>query len=138
MRAAKIDTFFAAGEQQGLVSKAGELLSLQRIVEKSLPAQLVQLCHVGKCADGTLTIYADNGAVAAKLKQLQETLLFRLQSRGIHSLKIRVWTQKPVELPHGSPQKMSEMGLASFMELESELPDSPLKDAVHHLLQRGK
>ena len=60
---------------------------------KIAPPQLAQRCALGGFVEGNLTIYADNGAIAAKLRQMLPSLLLKFQAMGYEVTAIRIAVQ---------------------------------------------
>ncbi|MDD5241285.1 MAG: DUF721 domain-containing protein [Sulfuricella sp.] len=123
---------------QTLLRQAQKLLELQKVWGEITPKPLATASRVGTVNLQTLVVYADNGAVAAKLKQLVPTLLAKLQARGVEVTAIRVDVQVNPLTPGKKPKNLavSHNALASLEKLENSLADSPLKNALHSLIQR--
>ena len=62
------DCLKAEGGLARLTDHAARLLRLQRIFESAVPRPLVRGARVVNLKLGRLVIYADNGAIAAKLR----------------------------------------------------------------------
>lgn len=87
-----------------------------------------------------LTIAADNGAVAAKLRQMTPNLQKTLQECGYEVTLIQVRVQVSHLAPVSTPTKpvLSTGGKKQLSELADTLADSPLKRALQGLLRRSK
>ncbi|MBI5752721.1 MAG: DUF721 domain-containing protein [Hydrogenophilales bacterium] len=144
MTARKLNTFLSepASPLNRLARAAQRLNAISRIWETIAPIGLARSCRVGRLDDGVLTLLADNGAIASKIKQQLPSLLEKLQTRGSEITGIRVDVQ--VKIP--SPEKViapkpgiSPQSLASLEKLDADLTDSPLKEALTNLIkhQRG-
>lgn len=87
----------------------------------------------------TLIIGADNGAVAAKLRQISNELISSFLTRGCEvtgiQIRVQVRIQPQVEPPR--PRKVGENGNKALEEFAVELEDSPLKDALKRLAKRS-
>ena len=57
------------------------------------PPQLAQRCALGGFFKRKLTIYARNGAIAAKLRQTLPSLLSKFQAKGYEVTAIRIAVQ---------------------------------------------
>jgi len=84
------------------------IAALQRLYEVSAPPELISASRVVGDRDGTLMIAADNGAIAAKLRQLAPRLLKNLQKQwaevtGIH---IQVQVSQAAPRPQPASQKI--------------------------------
>jgi len=102
------------------------------------PPSLARSSRVGQVEQGHLILLADNGAVAAKLRQMLPTLLEEFQRRScpIREIWVRVEvTARVVRRP--SAHLLSPPARQAVGELAGTLADSPLKNALERLLQRG-
>lgn len=128
----------AAPNLQGLLQQAQKLLVLQKAWNEVAPKPLAAASRVGAVRQQTLIIYANNGAAAGKLRQLVPSLLEKIQKRGIEVTAIRVDVQVEAPPPKKKPKDLSvsHNALISLDKLEKNLADSPLKNALHALIQR--
>jgi len=127
-------------DPQGLLAQAGELARMQQIFMEIAPPQLAKLCALGQFSGGNLTIFAGNGAIAAKLKQSLPSLLLKFHKRGYEVTAIRIAVQAnfPVDNTGNLTDKklkIGQGGVESLHQLATELPESPLKTAVESLLK---
>ncbi|MBU1691988.1 MAG: DUF721 domain-containing protein [Gammaproteobacteria bacterium] len=128
----------AAPNLQTLLQQAQKLLVLQKAWTEVAPKPLAAVSRVGAVRLKTLIVYANNGAVAGKLRQFVPSLLEKIQNRGIEITAIRVDVQVESPLPGKKPKTLtvSHNALSSLEKLEQSLVDSPLKNALHTLIQR--
>ena len=128
----------AAPNLQTLLQHAQELLALQSAWNEIAPKQLAAASRTGAVRGRMLIVYASNGAVAAKLRQLAPSLLAKIQKRGFEVTAIRVDVQ--VETPHPDKKQkdlaINRNALNNLAQLERSLADSPLKNALQTLIQR--
>ncbi|WP_234406105.1 DciA family protein [Methylobacillus glycogenes] len=96
------------------------------------------LYQAGSITHKRLTVYADNGAVAAKIKIMLPSLILWLQKQGLEVTSIRVEVQ--VKSTHNKPAKpprtLSPAAAASLEKLAAELHGSALGDAIARLSSR--
>lgn len=140
MTARKLDSFFItpASPLNRLALAAQQLNSISRIWETVAPIGLALFCRVGRLDDGVLTLFADNGAIASKIKQQLPSLLEKLQQRGSEITGIRIEVQVKIPSPERSTspkQAISPKSLASLERLDAELEESPLKEALTNLIK---
>jgi hypothetical protein len=93
MPALKIYRFFSAdGDFQPVVEKMREIEALSKLLKGFLPPELAPLVRVANCKDGKLVLIAANGAVAAKLRLLSESLgtYITKQRTQVNSVSVRV------------------------------------------------
>ncbi len=123
---------------QVLLQQAQKLLVLQKIWDEVAPKPLSTASRVGAVRQQTLIVYANNGAVAGKLRQLVPSLLEKIQKRGVEITAIQVDVQVGTSPPGKKPKDLtvSHNALNSLEKLEQSLADSPLKNALHALIQR--
>lgn len=135
----------AAPDHERLFGYMDKLIAMQQIFMKIAPPQLAQHCTVGGFFEGNLTIYAHNGAVAAKLRQTLPSLLLKFQTRGYEVTAIRIAVQANYNAIGGNDLsgnlskkklRIGQAGRESLNGLAAELPPSPLKSAVESLLKK--
>jgi hypothetical protein len=123
---------------QALLQQTQKLLLLQKAWNEVAPKPLAAASRVGAFRQQTLVIYANNGAVAGKLRQLLPSLLEKIRTREPEVTAIRVDVQVEALPPGKKPKDLvvSHNALGSLEKLEQSLDDSPLKKALHTLIQR--
>ncbi len=126
-------------ELQGLARQVKRLSALQAAIAGALPANLAASVALAVSETGELVLYADNGAVATKLKHLAPRILVFLRQRGIEATGIRV--QMQVSIRHNPlPQKqisLSPAGCKAIQELAQRVANPLLKSALERLSRRG-
>ncbi|MBA4141507.1 MAG: DUF721 domain-containing protein [Nitrosospira sp.] len=128
-------------EHQRLFNYADKLALMQQVFVKIAPPRLAQRCTVGAFVEGALTLCADNGAIAAKLRQTLPSLLLKFQATGYEVTSIKVAVQARYKLIDSNREsvkrrRIGSAGLANLNNLATELPQSPLKNAIRSLLKR--
>lgn len=136
-----LDALTGASDHQGLLAQANKLTRMQQTFMEIAPPQLAKLCALGQLSEGNLTIFAGNGAIAAKLKQSLPSLLSKFHKRGYEVTAIRIAVQAnfPIDNTGNLADKKLEIGqggVESLNQLAAELPESPLKTAVESLLKK--
>lgn len=126
-------------ELQVLAPRLRRIANLQTVLAKILPANLAST-SLAISDTGELLFYADNGALAAKLRQIAPRVLLFLQQRGIEVTGIRVQVQ--VSFRH-KPLRQKQIFLSSpgrdaVMELAKRLDNSPLRAALTRMGERGQ
>ena len=126
-------------ELAALAGQADSLTASQKIWNTVLPDALKPFTQAGNVKHKRLTVYADNGAVAAKIKLMLPSLLTKLQKQGLEVTSIRVEMQvkssprKPVKpMRSVSPEAASSLG-----KLADELSGSALGEALARLSRRN-
>jgi hypothetical protein len=140
MTAHKIDFFLNSSTNlQPLLEHAQYLNRLQQLLEAMLPQGLAQSCKVGAMEDKTLVLFAESGAIAAKIKQSLPTLLDKFQRREVEITAIRIAVQVQQPAHKGDRRKeieLSDAALGSLRTLAAQLDDTPLKSALDKLVDR--
>ena len=123
-----------------LLPQAERLIELRRIYTELVPQQLSRTSSIVNYKQGNVVIFAENNAIAAKLRLLSPRLINDFSKRGVQVTGIRLEVQ-PRETPKQSfpPKraKLSAAGAKSIDALARSLPNSKLKQAVAELATRG-
>ena len=143
MQARTLDDYLNADEAMArLAGHARHLLRLQRLFEEVAPATLARTCRIANFKSGVIFIHAENGAVAAKLRQITPSLNDEFRTRGVQVTEIRIKVQ-PLDIApqHKSPPQaavLGDAGRASIARLAEGLPDGPLRESLGRLIAQGK
>lgn len=147
MTARKIDFYLGTlrltPEHQRLFSHVEKLTEMQRVFTKIMPPNLGSHCALGGLSEGSLTICANNGAIAAKLRHMLPSLLLKLQAAGYEVTAIRIAVQANYRDIPGNDlsarkREIDKGGIKSLHVLAAGLENSPLKTAVESLLGKQK
>lgn len=141
MPARRIDFFLNTSDSlRSLTQEARRVAELDQILVHSAPADLTHVCRVKQLRDGTLTLLAENAAVAAKLKQLSARLLaaYRKQRSEVTSIRIEVQVERDNSkaAPKPEPKRLTTESIRNLTSLAERLEDSPLKQALTRLASR--
>lgn len=125
-------------ELHALADEVGKLVDLQKLWSGIVPAALQPFTRAGGVKHRRITVFADNGAVAAKLKLLAPNLLKNLQNKGVEvtSIRVEVQVKSQRRAPTHAPRILSNQAAASLTQLAEKLPDSPLKQSLQRLAKR--
>jgi len=143
MTARKLSSFLSESDSvlRRLTAIAQNLQHLSRVWESVAPIQLARSSRVGRLEDGVLTLYADNGAIASKLKQQLPSLLTKMQQRGAKITGIRIDVQVNQSLNLAKRHQKSAISAKSLAEVEDlskEIHDVRLKEALTNLIKHQK
>jgi len=123
----------------GLLPQAERLIELRRIYSKLVPQQLLRSSSIVNLRQQNVVIFAENNAIAAKLRLLTPRLVNDFSKCGMEVTGIRLEVQPrqspPDEVIHKGA-KLSRAGAESLDKLARQLPDSKLKQALGHLATR--
>ena len=126
-------------ELQALNREIRQLMALQTVLAEVLPGNLATSASVALVKAGELILFADNGAVAAKLRQMAPRILISLRQRGYEITGIHLQVQVRMR---DNPLPQKQISLSSearnAIDLLSErLNASPLKAALKRLGRHG-
>lgn len=124
-----------------LLPQAERLIELRRIYSELVPQQVSRSSSIVNYKRQTVVIFADNNAIAAKLKLLSPRLVSDFSKRGVEVTGIRLEVQPRQEAEQAiAPKhaKLSAAGAESLEALAKRLPDSKLKQALTEMAGRRK
>ena len=124
-----------------LLPQAERLIELRRIYSELLPQQLLRSSSIVNYKHEKVVIFAENNAIAAKLKLLSPRLVDDFSKRGMEITGIRVEVQprqKPLNALTPKQAKLSAAGAESLEDLAKRLPDSRLRQALSEMVERKK
>ena len=125
-------------ELQALNREIRQLLALQSVLADVLPGNLAPSVRVALVKAGELILFADNGAVAAKLRQMLPRILISLRQRGCEITGIHLQMQVRIR-DNPLPRKQISLTREARDEIRlvsERLNDSPLKTALSRLGRR--
>src|SRR5882672_7578747 len=126
-------------ELRALNREIRRLTALQSVLAEVLPDKLATFATVASMNAGELVLFADNGAVAAKLRQMTPRILTALQQRGFEITGIRLQVQVSMR-DNPLPQKQISLSAGARNVIDSltdRLQASPLKAALKRLGRKG-
>ncbi len=126
-------------ELQTLTQKTRQLMALQSVLVDVLPGDLATSVSVALVKAGELTLSAENGAVAAKLRQMAPRILIKLRQLGHEITGIRLQVQVRMR-DNPLPQKqisLSPRARDAINLLSERIETSPLKTALKRFGRRG-
>ena len=136
----RLNSYFSASHELRQFSrKAAQLVALQRHYERLAPPSLMRASRVLQLERQTLTLAADNSAIAAKLRQLAPELVSLFQGAGceITGIQVKVQVARPPIIYTPIPALLSAAGRQRLIDLADKLSDSPLKSALQRLAKKN-
>lgn len=124
-----------------LLPQAERLIELRRVYSKIVPQQLLRSSSIVNYKQENVVIFAENNAIAAKLKLLSPRLANDFSKRGLQVTGIRVEVQprqNQQEYPAPKQAQLSQAGAESLRTLAKRLPDSRLKQALAAMVERKR
>jgi hypothetical protein len=101
MHSRNIGAYLDSSEGIGsLMPQAARLLELRRQLSEILPKPLAKSCEIANYKQGKVVIFAENGAIAAKLAHYRPKLISLFSGQGMQVTAIEV----SVQVRH-SPEK---------------------------------
>lgn len=130
-----------ASERQFAVAlpEAERMARLSRQFASVVPAAVARACGVAAIQGDTAIVYCANGAAASRVRAQAKTVAHALSCADMPVIALRVKIRADWALPE-PPEKhdLSAPALRAFRELDAELPDGELKQAVTRLLARRR
>jgi hypothetical protein len=122
-------------ELKTLSGVADSLTVSQNLWAAIVPEALRPFTQAGAVKQQRLTVYADNGAVAAKTKLLLPSLLPQLQKLGLEvtSIRVEVQVKSSPRKPPRPRRNISPQSAARLNALAEELSGSELGEALKRL-----
>ena len=113
------------------------LLQLSRHFETIAPAAFQHSARVANYKSGKIVIHTDNGAVAAKIRQMSQRLCSELSKGGAECNGIEVKVQpcqKSYQSTTSSQMTLSPTACGVLRSTAELLPKGPLQEALANLL----
>lgn len=126
-------------ELTALNERGRETQAAQNIWGTIAPDNLAQLSHATAIKNQQFTVFADNNAVAAKIKLFIPSLLIKLEKLGCEVTSIRVKVQVK-STPQAKPKaikKLSAQAAADLQQLAQKLSGTALGDALARLAKKA-
>ncbi len=124
-----------------LLPHAERLIELRRVYCKLVPQQLLRFSSIVNYKQENIVIFAENNAIAAKLRMLSPRLINDFSKCGVQVTGIRVQVQPPQEPPELHPPKratLSQAGAESLRALAKRLPECSLKQTLATMVGRKR
>ena len=125
----------------GLLPQAERLIELRRIYSKLVPQQLLRSSSIVNYKQQKVVIFAENNAIAAKLRLLSPRLVNDFSKCGVEVTGIRLEVQPrqtPLKASLPKQARLSRAGTDSLEALARQLPDSTLKQALVDMAAHGR
>lgn len=144
MQARSLDAYLHSADSLArLRAHAQRLVRLQHVYADIAPTYLAESSRVANHKQGKLVIHADNGAVAAKLRQVVPSLRDEFGKRGCEVTEIQVKAQ-PLAVKRQAERWRAAASVSAHTKdklsmLVQSLPEeSPLKAALENLVRRSR
>lgn len=126
-------------ELVALKAKTKEAQIAQSIWLNVSPENLAQCSHAYRLKDKQLSVFADNNAVAAKIKLLIPSLLIKLEKQGceVTAIRVKVQVKSTPETPTKPVKKLSRHAATELTILAEKLTGTSLGDALARLAKKA-
>ena len=126
-------------ELVALKAKTKEAQIAQTIWLNVSPENLAQCSHAYRLKDKQLSVFADNNAVAAKIKLLIPSLLIKLEKQGceVTAIRVKVQVKSTPETPTKPVKKLSHHAATELTILAEKLTGTSLGDALARLAKKA-
>ena len=145
MRPKSLGEFLEQSNQSNsLISHANFILDLRIALAKVLPGELARHCSIANYKSGKLVVFADNNAIAAKLKLLAAALPDKISGqlqqtgRQVTAVAIEVQPRAPAAVMPGKSVFLSAASAEEIRALSDQVTDSKLKDILTSLASRSQ
>jgi len=121
--------------------QAERLIELRRLYGALVPQQLLRSSSIVNYKQRRVVIFAENNAVAAKLRLLTPRLVNDFLKSGVEVTGIRVEVQPreaPPDTAAAKRARLSPSGAQSLAALAQRLPEGELKRAIQNFADREK
>lgn len=131
-------------DYEPIFNQVKQLIEIQNRLLEIIPPSIQSRCVAGKCTDGIVSIYADNGVVASKLRQWAPAILRHLDKNNLTIKEIRIAVQpnpsrNHVQDPLKRVQQLNPSAIHHLNDLIATLPsESPLGQALVKFLNNNK
>ena len=136
------ELFGTAEALKALKVRVRRASELQSLYVRTAPRELAGSSRVKGCRAGTLFVFADNAAVAAKLKQLAPRLVAAIRENEPEINQIRIEVQvggrEAVSGSKSRKKPLTEGAVRRLDELAETMPEGGLKAALARLAARHK
>jgi hypothetical protein len=126
-------------ELEATLVRVNRLAALQRIYAGAVPEDLVKRSRVVLEQAGSLVVVADTSAMAHKLRQLAPRIVEQIVKFApeVTSIVVEVQVTPGSDLRARRDAAIGPRGLTSLRQLCDKLPESPLREALARMIQRG-
>ncbi len=136
----RFNTLLNQPELAALNARNQKTQAAQKIWGAIVPDNLAQFSHASSIKNQQFTVFADNNAVAAKIKLLIPSLLIKLEKQECEVTAIRVKVQVK-STPQPKPatlKKLSPSAVTQLQQLGKKLSGTTLGDALIKLAKNAE
>jgi hypothetical protein len=142
MPSKKLGEFLSSAPEIGrLVPQAAELLEIRQALRELLPETMRGFCDIARVKQGSVVIFAENNATAAKLRLIGPTIVNEMRRRGLKVTGIEPRVQGAKSRPAQERRAAVELSSAAgeaLDRLSASLPESRLRTAIRSLARKAR
>ncbi len=138
MSASSLADLLASQLPHGLALRARALLGTQAALDRALPAALAGHVRVMQLENTVLSLACDSGAGASRLRNQTDALMASLGKLGVMVTSVRISVNPDLLARYAPPVDkpgVPAAALDGLAQLNSEIEDGPLKEALDRLLR---
>ena len=138
MSATSLADLLASQLPHGLAARARALLGTQAALDRALPAALAGHVRVMQLENAVLSLACDSGAVASRLRNQTAPLITSLGKLGVVVTTVRTSVNPDLLARYAPPVDkpgVPAAALNGLAQLNAEIEDGPLKEALERLLR---
>ena len=135
----RLNTLLKQPELNELNQRTLEAQASQKIWAEIAPDGLAKHSHISSIKNQQFTVYANNNAVAAKIKLLIPSLLIQLKKQGyeVTAIRIKVQAKSKPQVTPKSTKSLSEEAVNQLQKLELQLSGTTLGESLSRLLKNA-
>ena len=135
----QFNTLLKQPELLALNAHNKELEAAQKIWMAIAPDNLAQLSHATSIKNQQFTIFANNNAVATKIKLFIPSLLIKLEKQDceVTSIRVKVQVKSTPQVKPKSIKKLSTQAAYDLNKLAEKLSGTALGDALARLATKA-
>lgn len=126
-------------ELQALNERTQKTQAAQKLWNAIAPDNLAQFSRAISIQNKQLIVYADNSAVAAKIKLLLPSLLIKLQKQvcEVTAIRVKVQVKSSPQPRQKTLRKLTPAAASSLRTLSEKLAGTALGDALQKLYKKA-
>ncbi|HOY70694.1 MAG TPA: DciA family protein [Methylotenera sp.] len=135
----QLNTLLRQPELNTLTKQAKQAATAQALWQTVAPIEIARFSHAIGVKSQQLLLFADNNAVAAKIKLLLPSLLIQLEKQGceVTAIRVKVQVKSTPQPPKKATKKLSSKAAVNIKHLAEKYAGSPLGDALARLADRA-
>lgn len=136
----RFNALLSQPELTALNARNKETQIAQKIWGAIVPDNMAQFSHASSIKNKQITVFANNNAVAAKIKLLIPSLLIKLEKQGceVTSISVKVQVKSSPLAKQKTIKVLSPVAASELQQLAQKLAGTTLGDALTRLAAKAK